>query len=272
MSDLYAVIGNPVAHSKSPRIHREFARQTGQDLAYEAILAPVDGFAAAVDAFRARGGKGSNVTVPFKLDAFRYASSHTSRAARAGAVNTLDFAETEVLGDNTDGVGLVTDLERNLGRPLAGQRVLLMGAGGAARGVMLPILERGPATMVVVNRTSARAVELCRLFPEFPALSGCGYEALAGRCFDIVVNATSASLGDQLPPLPAGVFAPGALAYDMMYGKGLTPFLRLARSEGAGQVADGLGMLVEQAAESFRLWRGVRPDTRPVLEALRREG
>ncbi len=271
MSDLYAVIGNPVAHSKSPLIHRAFARQTDQDLVYEAILAPLEEFAATLDAFRARAGKGVNVTVPFKLEAFHYSSLRTARAARAGAVNTLKFDGPEALGDNTDGVGLVTDLEQNLGRLLAGRRVLLMGAGGAARGVLLPVLERGPAALVIVNRTAARAVELRQLFPEFPALDGCGYEALEGRSFDIVINATSASLGDQLPPLPGGVFATGALAYDMMYGKGLTPFLRLARAQGAGQLADGLGMLVEQAAESFHFWRGLRPDTRPVLEALRRE-
>lgn len=272
MTDAYAVIGNPVAHSKSPRIHQAFARQTGQDLAYEAILAPPGEFAPVTDAFRSRGGRGVNITVPFKLDAFRYASSHTARAARAGAVNTLRFDGREALGDNTDGAGLVTDLEQNLARTLRGRRVLLMGAGGAARGVLLPILERGPAVLVIANRTAGRALELRARFPEFAALEGCGYDALAGRSFEIVVNATSASLGDEPVPLPAGVFAPGALAYDMMYGEGLTRFLRTARAQGAGQVADGLGMLVEQAAESFRLWRGVRPDTRPVLEELRREG
>jgi shikimate dehydrogenase len=271
MTDLYAVVGNPVAHSKSPRIHAEFARQTGQDLVYEAILAPLEGFAAAVDAFRARGGRGMNVTVPFKLEAYRYATSHTPRAARAGAVNTLRFEPGRVLGDNTDGVGLARDIEVNLGVSLAGTRVLLLGAGGAARGVVLPLLECGPAVLVIANRTPERAAELRALFPEFANLEGGGYGALAGRHFEVVINATSASLSEALPPLPPEAFAPGAVAYDMMYGRASTPFLAFARAHGAGRCADGLGMLVEQAAESFFLWRGVRPDTAPVIELLRRE-
>jgi shikimate dehydrogenase len=271
MTDLYAVVGNPVAHSRSPRIHAEFARQTGQDLVYEAILAPPEGFAAAVDAFRARGGRGMNVTVPFKLDAYRYAEEHTSRAERAGAVNTLRFETGPVLGDNTDGVGLTRDIESNLGVALAEARVLLLGAGGAARGVVLPILERAPAALVIANRTAERATQLRALFPEFANLEGGGYGALAGRRFEVVINATSASLADALPPLPPECFAPGALAYDMMYGRGTTPFLAFARAHGAGRCADGLGMLVEQAAESFFVWRGVRPETAPVREMLRRE-
>jgi shikimate dehydrogenase len=270
MTDLYAVVGNPVAHSKSPRIHAEFARQTGQDLVYEAILAPLDGFVRTVEAFRARGGRGMNVTVPFKLEACRYAGEHTPRAARAGAVNTLRFEPGRVRGDNTDGVGLVRDIETNLGVALRGARVLLLGAGGAARGVVLPILERGPARLLVANRTPDRAVELRALFPEFANLEGGGYEALAGRRFEVVINATSASLAEALPPLPADSFAPGALAYDMMYGRASTPFLAFARAHGA-RCADGLGMLVEQAAESFFFWRGVRPETAPVIEMLRRE-
>lgn len=271
MTDVYAVVGNPVAHSKSPRIHAEFARRTGQDLVYEAILAPLGGFAATVDAFRARGGRGMNVTVPFKLEAYGYAGEHTPRAERAGAVNTLRFDEGRVLGDNTDGVGLARDIESNLGITLKGRRVLLLGAGGAARGVVLPVLERGPAGLLIANRTPERAVELRALFPEFANLEGGGYEALAGRRFDVVINATSASLADALPPLPPEAFAPGALAYDMMYGRGSTPFLAFARAHGAGVCADGLGMLVEQAAESFFVWRGVRPDTAPVIGMLRHE-
>jgi shikimate dehydrogenase len=271
MTDLYAVVGNPVAHSKSPRIHAEFARQTGQDLTYEAILAQLDGFPATVEAFRGRGGRGTNVTVPFKLEAFHYARRRTPRAERAGAVNTLKFDGAEVLGDNTDGVGLMRDIQQNLGRPFAGTRVLLMGAGGAGRGVVLPIIEQSPEVLLIVNRHAQRAVELRGAFSEFSNVEGGGYDRLAGRRFDIVVNATSASLGDELPPVPAGVFAPGALAYDMMYGKGATPFLRFAGEQGAAQLADGLGMLVEQAAESFFLWRGVRPQTGPVIELLRRE-
>ncbi len=270
MTDLYAVVGNPVAHSKSPRIHAEFARQTGQDLAYEAILAPLDGFARAVEAFRARGGRGMNVTVPFKLEAYRYCGEHTPRAERAGAVNTLRFEPGRVLGDNTDGVGLTRDIEANLGVGLQGARVLLLGAGGAARGALLPVLERGPAQLVIANRTPERAAELRALFPEFASLEGGGYETLGRRQFDVVINATSASLTNALPPIPPQAFAPGALAYDMMYGRASTPFLAFARAHGAGRCADGLGMLVEQAAESFFVWRGVRPDTAPVIEMLRR--
>jgi shikimate dehydrogenase len=269
MTDLYAVVGNPVAHSKSPRIHAEFARQTGQDLAYEAILAPLDGFAATVDGFRARGGRGMNVTVPFKLEAFRYAGVRTPRAERAGAVNTLKFEGDNVFADNTDGVGLVRDIQQNLGYPLGGKRILLMGAGGAGRGAVLSILEQSPAALVIVNRTTERAMELRTLYPEFPNVTGCGYDGLAGRWFEVVVNATSASLGGELPPLPAGAFAQGALAYDMMYGREETPFLRFAREHGAARLADGIGMLVEQAAESFFLWRGVRPDTRLVIALFR---
>ncbi|HSD60072.1 MAG TPA: shikimate dehydrogenase [Burkholderiales bacterium] len=271
MTDLYAVVGNPIAHSKSPRIHAEFARQTGEDLAYEAILAPLDGFARTVGAFRARRGRGINVTVPFKIEAYQYAVEHTPRAARAGAVNTLRFEQGRVLGENTDGVGLTRDIEANLGIPLTGVRVLLLGAGGAARGVVLPILERGPAALVIANRSPARAAELRALFPEFASVEGGGYDALAGRHFEVVINATSASLADALPPLPPEAFVPGALAYDMMYGRASTPFLAFARSHGAGRCADGLGMLVEQAAESFFLWRGVRPETAPVIAKLRQE-
>jgi shikimate dehydrogenase len=269
MTDLYAVVGNPIAHSKSPRIHAEFARQTGQDLAYEAILAPLNGFAATVNGFRARGGRGVNVTVPFKLEAFHYAGVRTPRAERAGAVNTLKFDGDDVLADNTDGVGLVRDIQQNLDCPLGGKRVLLMGAGGAGRGAVLAVLEQSPAALVIVNRTAERAVELRALYPEFRNVAGCGYDGLAGQRFEVVVNATSASLGDALPPLPAGVFAQGALAYDLMYGRDETPFLRFAREHGATRLADGLGMLVEQAAESFSLWRGVKPDTRPVIALLR---
>jgi len=277
MSDRYAVFGNPIAHSKSPRIHAMFAAQTGQTLTYEAILAPRDGFAASVAAFRREGGRGANVTVPFKEQACALSDRLSARAEAAGAVNTLTFEADAVLGDNTDGVGLVNDLAGNLGLDLAGRRILLMGAGGAARGVLLPLLEKAPAELFIVNRTAAKAEELvaqasllaCRqdAGATRPArLSGGGYEALTGR-FDLVINATAASLAGDLPPLPAGVFAAGALAYDMMYGTD-TPFLAFARGAGA-RCADGLGMLVEQAAEAFFLWRGVRPQTAPVIALLR---
>ncbi len=277
MTDSYAVFGNPIAHSKSPLIHAEFARQTGQEMVYAALLAPLDGFREAVSAFRAHGGRGANVTVPFKEQAYALATRLTARAQAAGAVNTLQFEATGMLGDNTDGAGLVRDLVVNLEFSLADKRILLMGAGGAARGVILPLLEQQPASVFVVNRTSARAVELVNHFrsleggaPGFrfaaSGLQGGGYESLAGA-FDLVVNATAASLAGDLPPLPEDVFAPNALAYDMMYGKD-TPFLAFARARGA-RTADGLGMLVEQAAAAFELWRGVRPQTAPVIQLLR---
>lgn len=267
MTDRYAVFGHPIAHSKSPAIHAAFARQTGQDLRYEAILAPLDGFAASVDAFVAGGGRGANVTVPFKEEAFRLAARLSARAERAGAVNTLSFVGGAILGDNTDGAGLVADLVRNLGCDLAGARILLLGAGGAARGVVGPLLDREPATLVIANRTAGRAKDLARLFDR--NVVGCGFEAVEGR-FDLIVNATAASLAGELPPLPPDAFAPGALAYDMMYGCD-TPFLAFARERGAA-TADGLGMLVEQAAEAFFVWRGVRPDTAPVIAGLRTHG
>jgi shikimate dehydrogenase len=272
--DRYAVIGNPIAHSKSPQIHAAFARQTGQALSYEALLAPLDGFAAAVEAFRASGGRGMNVTVPFKLEAFALADRHTPRAAAAGAVNTLAFGVDGIRGDNTDGAGLVRDLLANLGCALAGRRVLLLGAGGAARGALLPLLEAGPTSLTIANRSAAKAVALAHEFAARApavALDGGGFDVLDGRRFDLVINATAASLADEAPPLPAGLYAHDALAYDMMYGRGDTPFLAAARADGAARRADGLGMLVEQAAESFLLWRGVRPDTGPVLTELRRQ-
>ena len=265
MTDAYAVFGNPIAHSKSPLIHAAFARQTGQDLVYTARLAPLDGFAGAIEAFRAEGGRGANVTVPFKEQAFALATRRTPRAEAAGAVNTLAFAVDGMLGDNTDGAGLVRDLTANLGFDPAGKRILLMGAGGAARGVILPLLERAPASLYIANRTAEKAEALARDFAAGQAKGG-GYTGLPGP-FDLVINATSASLAGDLPPLPETVFAEGALAYDMMYGKD-TPFLAFARARSA-RVADGLGMLAEQAAEAFLLWRGVRPDTAPVLALLR---
>lgn len=267
MTDVYAVFGNPIAHSKSPAIHAEFARQTRQDMAYSALLAPMDGFREAVFAFRDRGGRGANVTVPFKEQAFALSTRLSERAESAGAVNTLVFAPDGIYGDNTDGAGLVRDLTANLGFALAGRRILLMGAGGAARGVILPILECSPAELFIANRTVEKAKALAALFPsEAGQLTGGGYGDIGGG-FDLVVNATAASLAGDLPPLPDTVFNAGALAYDMMYGRD-TPFLAFARARGA-RVADGLGMLVEQAAEAFRLWRGVRPDTAPVIRMLR---
>ncbi|MGL1832359.1 shikimate dehydrogenase [Rhodocyclaceae bacterium SMB388] len=270
--DRYAVVGNPVAHSKSPQIHRAFAQQTGQILSYEALLAPLDGFTDTVRTFRSAGGRGLNVTVPFKLDAHALADTLSKRAEAAGAVNTLAFSKSGLFGDNTDGAGLVRDLIHNLGCPLAGRRILLLGAGGAARGAVLPLLAEAPSQLVIANRTLSRAEELVLRFTPHAVgvtLRASAFGALGGLSFDIVINATAASLADQRPPLPAGVYGPDALAYDMMYGRGDTPFLAAARADGAARVADGLGMLIEQAAESFFLWRGVRPDTAPVLSDLR---
>jgi shikimate dehydrogenase len=264
--DRYAVVGNPIGHSKSPRIHALFAAQTGQDMTYEALLAPLDGFAGTVRDFIATGGRGANVTVPFKEEAFRLAGHLSERARAAGAVNTLTFAGGEIRGDNTDGAGLVRDITANLGFAIAGRRALLLGAGGAARGVILPLLAEWPAALAVANRTADKAHGLAR---DFPGTSGCGFEALAGLSFDLVINATSAGLANAELPLPAGLFAPGCLAYDMVYGRE-TPFLRQARAAGATG-ADGLGMLVEQAAEAFLIWRGIRPRTEAVLETLRRQ-
>jgi len=271
MTDRYAVVGNPISHTKSPLIHTAFARQTSQDLSYVALEAPLDGFAAKVDQFRAEGGRGLNVTVPFKMDAFNYANERMERARLAGAVNAIKFDGERVIADNFDGIGLVADIERNLGVPLKGARVLMLGAGGAVRGALLPFLERKPAELVIVNRTVSKATRLAEQFSTFGNLAATGYEALGEESFgryDIIVNATSASLRGELPPIGAGAFAAGSLAYELAYGKGLTPFLKLAQQAGAERLADGVGMLVEQAAEAFVWWRGVRPDTKRVIAQL----
>ena len=273
MTDRYAVIGNPIAHSKSPQIHAAFARQTGQDIEYERLLAPLDSFRVTVEGFRAAGGSGANVTVPFKLEAFDLADEVSQRAKDARAANFLSFEGGRIRADNTDGTGLTRDITGNLGFSMAGRRVLMMGAGGAARGALQPLLAQHPAILTIANRTVEKALQLAAAFRYHASvtssiLSGLRYAELAGQHFDLVINATSSSLQGELPPLPAGVFAEGSLAYDMMYGKGLTPFLAFARSQGALRLADGMGMLVEQAAESFFLWRGVRPETRAVLELL----
>jgi shikimate dehydrogenase len=263
MRDRYGVVGNPVAHSKSPEIHAQFAVATGQDLEYVRVDAPLGGFEAAVEAFRAQGGKGLNVTVPFKEAAYRYCARTSERARKAQVANTLVFSGRDVYGDTSDGVGLVTDLKRNLGLELQGKHLLLMGAGGAAQGVVEALREAGIARVVIANRTLSRAQALAARFQ----VEACGYPDLDGQAFDIVLNATSAGLASEAPMLPRSAFKPGGLAYEMLYGRD-TPFLAQARAAGA-RVADGLGMLVEQAAESFFIWRGVRPDTRAVLERLR---
>lgn len=274
MTDQYAVIGNPVAHSLSPQIHAQFARATGQDLAYGRILAPREGFRDAVLAARAAGGKGLNVTLPFKHEAWRVAGVRSGFALAAGAVNTLSFEGGSIVGHNTDGIGLVRDLTQNLRAGIRGKRVLLMGAGGASYGVMEPLLREQPESVVVANRTLEKAVELVGYFEKLQScalqgFSARAYGALAGTQYDILINATSAGLEGAMPPLPEGIFAPGALAYDMVYAR-RTPFLDFAQARGA-RYADGLGMLVEQAAESFDIWRGVRPETAPVIRALRQK-
>ena len=268
MTDRYAVIGNPVAHSLSPRIHGAFAQQTGHDIEYGAILAPVDGFATAVGTFRAQGGRGLNVTVPFKLDAFALSTTLTARAQSAGAVNTLGFDGGTVLGDNTDGAGLIADITLRLGVPLAARRILLMGAGGAVCGVVQPLLEQKPVLLAIANRTVEKAVALAARWISRGDVRGGGYRDFADERFDVIINATSASLSGNLPPLSKRACASATLAYDMVYGERATPFLVAAKSFGVSRVADGLGMLIAQAAESFLLWRGVRPDTGPVIAML----
>jgi shikimate dehydrogenase len=265
--DRYAVIGNPIAHSKSPEIHAWFARHTAQELRYERLLAPLDGFLQTLQDFVRGGGRGANVTVPFKLEAHAAASVLTARAQAAGAVNTLKFEGGAVIGDNTDGVGLVTDIVRNAGVAIRGARVLLLGAGGAARGVVLPLLAQQPAHLTIANRTAAKAAELAQRFAADGPVAAADFAALR-TSFDVVINATSASLGDALPPVSPLVFAGGTLAVDMMYGKQPTVFMRFAEEHGACS-RDGLGMLVEQAAESFFVWRGVRPETAELLAELR---
>ncbi len=279
MTDQYAVIGNPIAHSKSPLIHRMFAEQTGQDIRYEAILAPLDGFAATIEQLRAEGYKGCNVTVPFKFEAFKLAPRLDPHAEIAQAVNTLKFDHGEIMGYNTDGRGLAADIQFNLKIDLKNKNVLLAGAGGAASGVIHSLATMG-ARMIIANRNVEKAQILIDRFSHLFApnnnaeekspthSNALSYADLAGQQFDIVINATSASLTDSTIPLPATIFAPGALAYDMMYGRD-TPFMKFARKQGAAVIADGLGMLVEQAAEAFYIWRNVRPDTATVLKKLR---
>ncbi|MET3823509.1 shikimate dehydrogenase [Burkholderia sp. PvR073] len=272
MTDQYAVIGNPIGHTKSPLIHGIFAEATRQDMHYSAIEGPLEpegAFVGVVRAFAAGGGKGINITAPFKLQAFAMSDERSERASLAGAANALKFEGGRILADNFDGIGLVRDIEINLGLPMAGKRVLMLGAGGAARGALLPFLAAGPAEMVIANRDVDKARALAGQVAGRGPLAACGYADLVtmGR-FDLVVNATSASLAGDLPPVPPGVFSPTGAAYELAYGERLTPFLRLARNAGVRRVADGVGMLVEQAAEAFAWWRGVRPETATVIERL----
>ncbi|HEX7465145.1 MAG TPA: shikimate dehydrogenase [Usitatibacter sp.] len=266
--DRYAVIGNPVSHSLSPAIHSHFARQLGESVEYTALLAPLDDFAGSARRFFDGGGRGANVTLPFKLDAFRFAPRASQRALLAGAANFLAVEEQGIRADNTDGIGLVADLRENLGVDLAGSRILILGAGGAARGVIAPLLEAGPLRVVIANRTMERARELAQRFAAEGRVEAVALDAIPKEEFDLVLNATSTSIHGETLALPAHVLRAGALAYDMAYGPGAAAFLARARAQGM-RASDGLGMLVEQAAESFRLWRGKRPATAEILAELR---
>ena len=272
MTDRYAVIGNPIDFSKSPFIHMSFAQSTDQDIEYTKVLGPLGQFHSTVDEFRQAGGLGMNVTAPFKLDAFQYATQRSAAAELAGAANALKFQGHEVLAENFDGVGLVRDVVHNLGHALKNKRVLLLGAGGAARGALLPFLAEGPRELVISNRNESKAEDLAKIATQHKTVSttveAVAMNQLGAMQFDVVFNATSASLRGELPAVPATVFGPDALAYELAYGKGLTPFLRLAQNAGVRQLADGVGMLAEQAAEAFVWWRGVRPDTRHVIKEL----
>jgi shikimate dehydrogenase len=268
MSDLYAVMGNPINHSKSPQIHSAFAEQTEQDLIYSAILVPLEKFKDEADNFF-RSGLGLNITVPFKEDAWQYADTYSSRALRAGAVNTLIKKEDgSVHADNTDGVGIVRDITLNHGCAIAGKRVLVLGAGGAVRGILEPVLEEKPLQVVVANRTVSKAQNLAKDFADIGKISGCGFDEVEGQ-FDLIINGTSASLSGELPPVPASVIHQETTCYDMMYGAEPTVFNQWAAGLNAAATLDGLGMLVEQAAESFNAWRGVRPESAPVISRIR---
>lgn len=270
MADKYAVIGNPIGHSKSPLIHAQFARQTGQAIEYRRILGDSDDFAGDVRRFFAEGGRGLNVTVPFKQAAWRLVVERSPQADSAGALNTLTLLPNGRLrGDNTDGIGLVRDLAGNQGLDFQGRRILLLGAGGASRGVLRPLLETGPAQIVIANRTANKAQDLAAKGAALGSVTGCGLDALEGRRFDLIINGTSAGLAGSVPDIPDNCLVPGGWVYDMLYGKIPTVFCRWGMERGAARVLDGRGMLVEQAAESFYLWRGVRPDTAPVIALLR---
>jgi len=270
--DRYAVFGYPIKHSKSPRIHRIFAEQTGQALEYSAQEVSAEQFSSAVAAFFVNGGKGLNCTIPLKELAWVYADKKTERAQLSKAVNTLALqADGSILGDNTDGIGLVTDLTINHGISLAGSRILILGAGGASRGIIAPILEQFPQTIVIANRTIDKAINLAAEFQSKGPITGCGFSDLENQPFDLILNATSTSLKGELPPLPVNLLAKNGVCYDLAYGNEPTVFVRWGLENHALKSLDGLGMLVEQAAEAFFIWRGIRPKTRPVIEMLNKE-
>lgn len=268
MTDRFAIFGNPVQHSKSPQIYHAFAAEAGIDLTYERIEAPIDGFAEAFLAFRAAGGKGGNITTPFKLDAFAASTKRMRGAEIAGAVNTYKFEGNEILGENTDGVGLVNDIQQNLNVPLAGKRVLILGAGGAVRGAVLPFLDAGPEQLTIANRTAAKAEALASQFAAFGKVEALGLDDLAGRRFDVILNATSSGMTKSDLAIPASIFSNAVLAYELVYGKGKTPFLKTAEANSNAAIADGVGMLAEQAVEAFSFWYGIRPNSRAVIDML----
>ena len=269
-NDKYAVFGNPIKQSKSPLIHSAFAQQCDQTMHYRAVRVNLDGFCEAANNFFSSGGAGLNVTLPFKEEAFDFAYQKSERAQRAGAVNTLiGQADGTVLGDNTDGIGLVRDMVANLGWTISGQRILILGAGGAVRGVLEPLLREHPKELLVVNRTPQRAVGLAREFGDLGPVQGGAYSLIGDRQFDLIINGTSASLAGEMPELPSSLITERSCCYDMAYGAEPTVFMRWAASHASWGVADGLGMLVEQAAESFFLWRKLRPETRPVISQIK---
>ena len=269
-SDHYAVMGNPITHSLSPQIHQQFAEQTDQNLIYQAIESPLDKFTEMVEQFRSAGGCGLNVTVPFKQQAWELSDQRTEVADRAGAVNTLWFDDQGlILSDNTDGRGLVRDIMINHDQMIRGKRLLILGAGGAVRGVLEPLLNENPKSCVIANRTVSRAEELVALFSDLGDVSASGYPDLDGKSFDMIINGTSASLQGELPPLPENILTKNGMCYDMMYSKTPTVFVKWGQDCGANLSVDGLGMLIEQAAESFFIWRGVRPETDRIIFSLR---
>jgi shikimate dehydrogenase len=269
-ADQYGVFGHPVGHSLSPFIHAMFARETGQDMSYRPYDVRPEEFATRVRVFFAEGGRGLNITLPHKIAAVEVADELTTRAAHAAAVNTLALQAQGIVGDNTDGVGLVRDLCDNLGVVIARRRLLILGAGGATRGVLAPLLNLGPAIVVIANRTAERAEALAAAFADLGITQGVGFDYIGNTPYDLVINATSASLSGEIPPIPPGAIGPRTVCYDLAYGRSSTAFVQWAQRAGCARALQGLGMLVEQAAESFLLWRGVRPDTAAVLAALRK--
>jgi len=263
----YAVIGNPIHHSLSPTIHAQFSKQTGLSMSYEKILAPLDGFTAAVNNFVSSGALGFNITIPFKIEAYDLVDDCTLNAKTSGAVNTIKVENGTLYGENTDGIGLVNDLCNNLQQTIKGKDILILGAGGATQGILLPLLECQPERILVANRTKTKSLKLANNYSEYGKVCGFGLDQIKAKPVDIIINATSASLDGKMPEIPSGV-ATGALCYDLMYGR-QTPFMEWSRENSALEVSDGLGMLVEQAASAFAFWYDITPETKEVIKSLR---